>query len=681
MPHTSARLAQALALAPALLIALAGVTTADAAQPQPAAAQPAPTIDRFLRIRAPGAVAVSPAAAPGAAASLFVRDWPNGVWQLYRVDVPADAPVAVDPSYRTTPLTDLPDGVSGFALSENGAHLLVTASAGGNENTQIYAVDPFAAAPSLRPLITNPRVQYGLNFFLRDDSGFIFTGNEESPNDFHIYRYDFPASGDPASGTRTKILAREGSWSAADVTDDKKTYIVGHFRSISDSSVYLLDAATGQLTDISVTAPGGTSFNDPVGFLPGEKAVLIISDAQDGVRRLYRRDLASNTVDTPLTSLNAFELDGAALNRDRDTLVVVSNEDGYAVPHVFRLPGLEPVALPEIERGVVGLTSFTGNRLVYTLSNARTPGLSFQLFVPPQDQQPTPPTRLTQADTQGLDLSAFRLPELIRYKSFDGLEIPAFLFLPNNYAKGAPIPFVVNYHGGPESQFRPGFDRTVQFLVANGFGVMQPNVRGSTGYGRAFHMKDDYKKRWDSVRDGVFAARWLVENGYSAPGRMATWGGSYGGFMSVACLVEDQLSVERGEQTQPLFGAGINIVGIVNFRSFLERTAGYRRKLREVEYGPLSDPEFLAEVSPLRQADKIRVPVFIAHGFNDPRVPIDEAAQLALTLRDQAFAAKRMDLMPQLLVFPDEGHGFAKLENRLLFGNRMNEFLRATIAK
>jgi dipeptidyl aminopeptidase/acylaminoacyl peptidase len=679
------RLTQIHRVALSALMAVAGPWTpvCPAGEPRPEASPAPPTIERFLRVRAPGTVVVSPLAAPGAAASLLVRDWPNGVWQLYRVDVPAGAPVGVDPAYRATPLTDLPDGVSGFTMSEDGSRVLVFASAGGNENTQIFTVDPLAAGPSLRPVVTNPRVQYSVNLFLRDNSGFVFTGNEESPNDFHVYRYDFPAAGaEPASGTRTKLLAREGSWAAADVSDDKNTYIVTHYRSISDSSVYLLDARTGGLTDISINPEsGGTAFNDPVGFMPGERAVLIISDAADGVRRLYRRDLDTGKVDRPLATLDGFELDGAGVHHSRSFMAVVSNEDGYAVPHVFRLPGFEPVKLPEIERGVVGLSSMMGQRLIYTLSNARTPGLAFELRIPERGDATAAPRRLTQADTQGLDLAAFRLPELVRYKSFDGLEVPAFLFLPADYVKGTPVPFVVNYHGGPESQFRPGFDRTVQFLVANGFGVLQPNVRGSTGYGRAFHMKDDYKKRWDSVRDGVHAARWLVENGYSAPGRMATFGGSYGGFMSVACLVEDRLAVERGEQTQPLFGAGINVVGIVNFRSFLERTAGYRRKLREVEYGPLSDPEFLAEVSPLRQADKIRVPVLIAHGFNDPRVPIDEAVQLALALRDQAFNAKRMDLMPQLLVFPDEGHGFAKLDNRLLFGTRMAEFLKSTIAK
>jgi dipeptidyl aminopeptidase/acylaminoacyl peptidase len=214
----------------------------------------------------------------------------------------------------------------------------------------------------------------------------------------------------------------------------------------------------------------------------------------------------------------------------------------------------------------------------------------------------------------------------------------------------------------------------MQYLVSRGFGVMLPNVRGSTGYGREFHMLDDYRKRWDSVRDGVEAAEWLVREGYAKPGRIAAYGGSYGGFMSVACIVEDQERVDAGRRAQRLFGACVDIVGIVNLQTFLERTSGYRRKLREVEYGPLTDPEFLRSVSSIHRVDKIQVPVFIAHGFNDPRVPVEEAMQLAAALREKGRA-------PRMFVAPDEGHGFAKLDNRIYFGERMVQFLQETIGR
>jgi dipeptidyl aminopeptidase/acylaminoacyl peptidase len=177
-------------------------------------------------------------------------------------------------------------------------------------------------------------------------------------------------------------------------------------------------------------------------------------------------------------------------------------------------------------------------------------------------------------------------------------------------------------------------------------------------------MMDDYKKRWDSVKDGAEAARWLVKNGYAESGRIAAYGGSYGGFMSVATVIEGA----------DVFGASIDVVGIVNFKTFLEQTRDYRRKLREAEYGPLSDPEFLASVSPLNRIEEIKCPMMIAHGLNDPRVPVGEAMQLAVGLQQRGYD-------PELVFCPDEGHGFAKLNNRLLFADRMVKFLDRTIGK
>jgi len=362
------------------------------------------------------------------------------------------------------------------------------------------------------------------------------------------------------------------------------------------------------------------------------------------------------------------------MNKERTLLAVVTNENGYGDLRVYTLPNFTPVQLPAIERGVVSVSELKGNRISWVLSNARTPILSYTYTIPASPSADHKPVarQLTYADTQGIDLQAFPLPELVKVKSFDGTMIPAFIYLPAGYTKGKPIPFVLNYHGGPESQWRPSFDRTVQYLLSEGFGVMQPNVRGSAGYGREFVMKDDYKKRWDSVRDGVDAAAWLVANNYALPGKIATYGGSYGGFMSVACLVEDQLRVDAGTQKERLFGAGVNVVGIVNMKTFLEQTSGYRRKLREVEYGPLSDPEFLHSVSPIHKIDKINVPMMIAHGLNDPRVPVGEAMQLAIGLMNRG-------MEPVQFYAPDEGHGFQKLNNRILFSKRLSHFLKTTI--
>ena len=597
-----------------------------------------PSIERFMRIR----VAGMPHLAPDG--TLYVRDWPEGINQLFRraAEQPIDA--------QMERLTSFEDGLSSYAVSPDGRRIVLAASAGGSEQDDLHLMD--ARTGNIETLFAHPRIVYGFQVWLKDSSGFIFTANEESRTDFHVYHYDI------ASGERRKLLSREGYWLASDITADASRLLVGRYISASHAEVHELDIASGELTSLMLAE--SPAFHAGAGYLPGERDVAIISDHEDGMRRLYVRSLTDGAARRPLPSFDRFEVEGWATSHDRSNVAVTVNDDGYASVFVFTLPDFTPVHLPEIERGIVGDAQLQGKRLVFTLNNAQSPGVTYAVDLGSRGQ----PKPLTVADTQDIDLSAFPLPRLIRYRSFDGLEIPAFLYLPPGAEPGRPIPFVANYHGGPESQFRPRFTALVQYLLANGYGVIQPNVRGSTGYGREFHMMDNYRNRWDSVKDGVEAARWLVEQGYARRGGIAAYGGSYGGFMSVATVIEDP----------EVFGASINVVGIVNFITFLEQTGEYRRALREAEYGPLGDPEFLASISPINRIDEIRVPMLIAHGLNDPRVPVGEAMQLAVGLQQRGFD-------PELLFFPDEGHGFAKLDNRLLFAERMVRFLDRTIGK
>jgi dipeptidyl aminopeptidase/acylaminoacyl peptidase len=623
-----------------------------------------PSIQQFLKIRTPR----QPVPLPDG--SLLVIDRPDGIFQLYR-DVPkqAGSDQALRPGNVTrTKLTDYPDGLAAFSVSRDGKWAVLMHARGGNENTQLTLFDLAGGPSATTPILANPAVQAAVNLWLLDGSGIIYSANDESPTDFYLYRWDM------ASRKATKLLGREGTWWANDVSRDGKRVLITHPTSASDVQCYELDVTTGNLTDITIRPEGGTAACEIVGYMPDERSVLMQSDYKDGRTRLYLRDLKKGTVREPIAPLGAFELDGASISDTREMMVAVTNEDGYGVPHMYALPGFMPLPAPTEEKGVISGSSFRGRTLVWALSNARRPSMSFATTYAADSKSAPSTSQLTWTDDQGIDFGAFRLPELVKYKAFDGHEIPAFMYLPADYSKGTPIPFVVIYHGGPEGQHRPGFDPVTQYLLTRGYGVLLPNVRGSTGYGREYQMLDDYKKRWDSVRDGVDAAEWLVKNGYAAPGRLATYGGSYGGFMSVACVVEDAERLERGERQGRLFGACVDVVGIVNMKTFLEKTSGYRRKLREVEYGPLTDPDFLATISSIQRVDKIKVPVFVAHGFNDPRVPVQEAMQLATALKEKG-------QNPRLFVAPDEGHGFAKLDNRIYFYERMAQFLDETIGK
>lgn len=636
------------------------LVVACSAIPAWSAAASAPSISQFLKIRAGGTPVLLPDG------SFLQRDWPDGVWQLYRVTPKNPGPNA---SYAPndvvrTQLTNFPDGIGAFSLSPDGKRCVIMHARGGNENTQLSSLDPMSPGiATLTPILANPAVQASVNAWLENSTGFFYSANDESPNDFYLYRYDFE------TGKAKKIWGQPGSWSVSGVTKDGSRVLITQDISASDSHIFELNLATGAKQELTIAPQGATAANEAVGYLPGDQSVVITSDRTGGMQRVYQRDLKSGKIREPLPALARFELDGAGINDRRDMMLVVTNEDGYAVPHFYSLPSFKSVAGPQMERGVVGGGDFRGSKLVWSMSNARDAG---QAYVTTFGGAAPVTQQLTWTDNAGVDLSRFRLPELVHYPAFDSKSIPAFLYLPEGFQKGQAIPFIVYYHGGPEGQNRPGFSAALQYFVSRGYGLILPNVRGSTGYGREFQMLDDYKGRWNSVRDGVDAAEWLVKQGYSKPGWIATYGGSYGGFMSIACNVEDQQRVDSGARKERLFGAAIDVVGIVNMQSFLEKTSGYRRKLREVEYGPLADPEFLKSISSIHKVDKLNVPFFIAHGFNDPRVPVEEAMQLAIALKERKQS-------PRVFIAPDEGHGFQKLDNRIYFNERALQFLDETI--
>jgi dipeptidyl aminopeptidase/acylaminoacyl peptidase len=265
-------------------------------------------------------------------------------------------------------------------------------------------------------------------------------------------------------------------------------------------------------------------------------------------------------------------------------------------------------------------------------------------------------TQITNSSLAGIPQSSFVEPELIRYKSFDGKEIPAWYYKPQN--AGTNLPVIVNVHGGPEGQAQPGFNPTTQYYLSRGYAVLAPNVRGSTGYGKTFTHLDDVRNREDSVKDLAAAVDWLKANG-GDPKRIAVTGGSYGGYMTLAAIT----------LYPDLWAAAVSTVGIANFESFLKNTSGYRRKLREVEYGSLErDLEFLKGISPLYKVDRIKAPLMVIQGKNDPRVPYTEAEQIVTALKGR-------NAVVEYKLFDDEGHGIAKLSNRLIVYPLMADFL------
>ncbi|MDX1746225.1 MAG: S9 family peptidase, partial [Halobacteriales archaeon] len=387
---------------------------------------------------------------------------------------------------------------------------------------------------------------------------------------------------------------------------------------------------------------------------PDGDALYLTTDANADTLELVRLDLATGELKL-VESGDEWNVGGVVIDHDHRRIAYSRNVDGYSdltVGDLVDETTIDRLPSPDLPPGAYGVGRFGpgGNRLPVTVTGPTRPTNVWLV-----DVRTGAAERWTDAATAGIPVESFVAPETVHIESFDGREIPALFSVPEG--KG-PFPVVVDIHGGPESQRRPTFSPVTQYLINAGYAVFEPNVRGSTGYGKAYSRLDDVRKRMDSVRDIHAGLDWLASRPDVDPDRFVAIGASYGGFMVLACLTEEP---DR-------WAAGVDIVGIANFITFLQNTGEWRRSLREAEYGSLSeDREFLAEISPINRIDRIAAPLLVLHGANDPRVPVDEAEQIA------SEAAKHVPT--EKVIFEDEGHGFSKLENRIEAYRRIVDFL------
>ena len=588
-----------------------------------------PDIDAFMQIGYAGSPRIT-----RDGSTVFFTSNSSGVNQVYRLDRGVGWP------YQLSVFTE---GVDFYSLSPTDETLVLGVGWGGNENSQLWLMD--AVTGRTEPLTELPEVRHGPPAWTRDGTTIFYNSNEANGRDFFIYRMDL-------TSREKSLLADIPGWNAAgDVSDDDRYLLVAHYDSNTNSDLYRVDLETGDR--ILLTPHEGEILYEAAQFdRTGAKIYLLCNDNPDGITRRAVLDVATKKL-TFLDTEGQWEAEGLGLSPDRGTMGWAVNEDGYSRLYLKDLERERMLPVPPMDGQISGFAFSERGQVAFGFSSAVS---TSDVWV--WDWTEPELVKITHSTYAGVDPSRFTAPQLVHYRSFDGLEIPAFLYLPPDYRPGTPVPFVIHVHGGPEAQFRPGFIRHFQYLMLHGYGILAPNVRGSAGYGKAYMDLDNYKKRLDSVRDLKAAADFLVAKGYSAPGMLAVKGGSYGGYMTLAAITE----------YPHLFSAAIDEVGIANFVSFLQNTASYRRKLREAEYGPLSDSAFLESISPLHKADRIETPLLVIHGVNDPRVPVGEARQIAAAIR-----AKGGEV--DTLLFADEGHGVSKRANVLTVYRRMVEFL------
>jgi len=509
---------------------------------------------------------------------------------------------------------------------------------GGGEFYQLHRLDLRTARMEV---LTDGKSRHQTFVLSRDGRWIAYSGTGRNGKDTDVYLAEVA---DAHAVRRLTELA--GTWLPLEFSPDGKSLLVLEQRGTDDADLWLVEAASSarrRLTPDPAVA-GKARVVDAV-FAADGKAVYLITDRGTPFTTLRRIVL-----DRPEADLEAvvselrWDVERAAVAKD-GTLVFSTNEDGYSRAYVLRGKRMEALPLPA---GVLSALRFPRDRsdvLFVALESATSPTDVWQLSLKTKKL-----TRWTKSEVGGLDARTFVAPKLVRYPAADGLSIPAFLYLPRDVPKGGRSPVVIYWHGGPEAQERPVFRPFFQLLLEQRIAVLAPNVRGSDGYGRAYLAADDGVKREQALGDIGATLQWLSVQPDLDPGRVAAFGGSYGGYMSLASAAFYPTA----------FRAAVDVVGISNLVSFLENTQAYRRDLRRAEYGD----ERLAEVrrvqeriSPLSAADRIQAALLVLQGTNDPRVPRSEAEQIVRAARSRG-----RDVWYWLAL--NEGHGFKKKENR-----------------
>ena len=524
--------------------------------------------------------------------------------------------------------TSFPERILTLLGRPGSGNLVFGMDTGGNEKQQLWRL-PVHGGDPVR-LTTNDGAIHEPGAIATDGNTVVYRSNERDEALFDI-------RGSNITNFDTMIwMEADGMPSPLAASSEQRTVLVSRLNTNLDASLLLVKPETGDTLDL-IPHEGEASLKDAT-FSNDGKTVWAISNFDSEFFRVLRIDPETRALEVAFST--NWDVESFALSPDESSIAISVNEDGISKPGILALTPGASVQWLEIEAGVIDRLSWSpdGNRLAFGLSTPTRPG---RILVAERDGSIS--TFDAEAGTGSLDLPQ---PQVIRYTTFDGRQVPAFWYTP---AGEGPWPVVVEVHGGPESQRRIGFAPPTSLWLSLGVAVLATNVRGSTGYGKEYCHLDDVDKRLDAVRDLAEAVTWLRTRDDVDPDRISVMGGSYGGFMTLAALTF----------YPELWRAGVDLVGICNFVSFLERTGPWRRKHRAAEYGTLEhDRELLTHISPLTHIDRLVAPLFVIHGRNDPRVPLYEAEQVVAALE-----AKGQDV--HLMVFDDEGHGLSKRQNRI----------------
>ena len=543
--------------------------------------------------------------------------------------------------------------------------LIATSDVGGNERQQFYLISNFGcgtngrAQHDVRRLTTTDQAIHRFGGWSKDGTQISYTSNARNSVDFDPYVMDV------ASGESHMICESSGNRALVAWSPDAKTLLMLEALASEQNELYLLDIESGRERHLTANQPQAR-----YGALKWTKSGLYtITDREHDTFAICQLDLETGALEAIVSADTLLqnnphrrgELSSFTISSDGHRAIFTLNVEGYNNLYLLDLADRTWEWVEDAPRGLIGGFKFssTGDEIVFECqSPTRNPDIwtynrSSRRFL-----------QRTFSNRAGIDAETFVAPSIVNFLTFDGREIPAYLYIPHSPPPPDGYPCILYVHGGPAGQQRPDFDVRFQYFLSQGYALMVPNVRGSTGYGREYMMSDDLELRMDSVTDLKYAVEWLQQHTDINRSAIAIYGRSYGGYMVLAALTE----------YPELFAAGIDVVGISNWVSFMERTSSWRRSHRAREYGSLEKHRDLLErISPIHKADRIACPLLVLAGDNDPRVPLSESEQIVERVRA---AGGSVDFIH----YADEGHRFSKLSNRIDSFTKMAEFLKSHLA-
>ncbi|MGH9508495.1 MAG: S9 family peptidase [Terriglobales bacterium] len=558
-------------------------------------------------------------------------------------------------------LTFFDERVQEVRWSPRGDVVLFSRDFGGDERSQLWLMD--INGESMVPLTDAPKVIHDFGDFSRDGAWICYSSNERSEGLFDVYVMEL------ATRKVRRIFAGEENYYAHSFSPDGRHVLAVRSRSSYENDLFLIDTQSESV--IHLTPHSGQAYYRDMVWAPDGSGLYLAANQDRDKSNLAFVDVRQRK----LTYLeeSAHEIDdttGIAIDRAGTVLFYAWNENGASAVRIRDLKTGRLELFRGLPRGVVGKGSFNGDgtKLAFQYSS---PAINSDVWVLSLGRaRPAAPgvlprreesgaRQVTHSTRAGIPSGSLVTPEMVSYPSFDGTSIPAFFYLPQGAQKDAKLPALVYVHGGPESQERASFSAVFQYFLNRGYAILAPNIRGSEGFGKAYMAADNYKKRQDAIRDVALATDYLKSTGYVNGKKIVVMGGSYGGFMALA----------QATMHPDLWAAVVDIVGVANWNTFFKTTGAWRRSHRAAEYGdPEKDPEFMNSISPINFVERIKAPLIVVQGANDPRVPKGESDQMVEKVRAKGTPV-------EYLVFADEGHGLAKRHNRIKGYTAIADFL------